>query len=140
MSNNLNEIIKNELINELNNDLNQLKLNKQLKQTVDNKINDATIELTRFIIRSKIELLKQTNQNEKRIETNLTHLINKKNDLLNKLEENNYYNYDEIITDYNELKSFKNSIQINFDYILKKNEIIHEQYLSIGSLLVNIFN
>ncbi len=140
MSNNLNEIIKNELINELNNDLNQLKLNKQLKQTVDNKINDATIELTRFIIRSKIELLKQTNQNEKRIETNLTHLINKKNDLLNKLEENNYNNYDEIITDYNELKSFKNSIQINFDYILKKNEIIHEQYLSIGSLLVNIFN
>jgi hypothetical protein len=140
MSNNLNEIITNEIKNELNNDLNQLKLNKQFKQTVDNKINDATIELTRFIIRSKIELLKQTNQNEKKIESNLTYLINKKNDLLNKLEENNINNYDEVITDYNELKSFKSSIHINFDYIFKKNEIIHEQYLSIGSLLVNIFN
>ena len=95
MSNNLNEIIK----NELKDDLNQLKLNKQLKQTVDNKINDITIELTRCLIRSKIELLKQTNKNEKILELNLTNLINKKNDLSNKLEENNNNNYDEIIND-----------------------------------------
>ena len=131
MSNNLNEIIK----NELKDDLNQLKLNKQLKQTVDNKINDITIELTRCIIRSKIELLKQTNKNEKILELNLTNLINKKYDLLNKLEENNNYD-DEIINEYNELKSFKSQINVNFDYVFKKNELI-EQYLSIGSLLVN---
>lgn len=132
MSNNyLNEIIK----NELKDDLNQLKLNKQLKQTVDSKINDITIELTRCIIRSKIELLKQTNKNEKILELNLTNLINKKYDLLNKLEENNNNNYDEIINEYNELKSFKSQINVNFDYVFKKNELI-EQYLSIGTLRV----
>ena len=132
MYNNLNEIIK----NELKDDLNQLKLNKQLKQTVDNKINDITIELTRCLIRSKIELLKQTNKNEKILELNLTNLINKKYDLLNKLEENNNNYDDEIINEYNELKSFKSQINVNFDYVFKKNELI-EQYLSIGSLLVN---
>ena len=125
MYNNLNEIIKNELKDDLN----------QLKQTVDSKINDITIELTRCIIRSKIELLKQTNKNEKILELNLTNLINKKYDLLNKLEENNNYD-DEIINEYNELKSFKSQINVNFDYVFKKNELI-EQYLSIGTLRVN---
>ena len=133
----LNEI-KIELKNDLIDDFNQLKLNRQLKQAVDNNINDMTIELTRFIIRSKIELLKQTNQNEKILELNLTNLINRKNDLLNKLEVNNN-NYDEIINEYNELKSFKSQMNINFDYVFKKNELI-EQYLSIGTLLVNKFS
>ena len=127
MSNNyLNEIIKNELKDDLN----------QLKQTVDSKINDITIELTRCIIRSKIELLKQTNRNEKILELNLTNLIKKKYDLLNKLEENNNNYDDEIINEYNELKSFKSQINVNFDYVFKKNELI-EQYLSIGTLRVN---
>ena len=127
MSNNyLNEIIKNELKDDLN----------QLKQTVDSKINDITIELTRCLIRSKIELLKQTNKNEKILELNLTNLINKKYDLLNKLEENNNNYDDEIINEYNELKSFKSQINVNFDYVFKKNELI-EQYLSIGTLRVN---
>jgi len=115
-----------------------LKLNKQLKQKVDNEINDVTIDLTRFIVRQKIELLKKTNENEKNIESNLNNLINKENDLLNKLEVNNNYNYNELMNDYNELNSFKSLININFDCIFKKNEI-NENYLRIGNLMVNIY-
>jgi hypothetical protein len=138
MCKNLNEI-KNELKDQLNDHLNKLIVNKQLKQTIDNQINDITIELTRFIIRQKIELLKKTNQCEKIVELNLNNLINKENDLLSKLEDsNNNCTYNEIINDYNELKSFKSLININFDYILKKNEI-NENYLRIGNLMVNIY-
>jgi hypothetical protein len=137
MCKNLNEI-KNELKDQLNEHLNKLKLNKQLKQKVDNEINDITIDLTRFIVRQKIELLKKTNENEKIIESNLNNLINKENDLLNKLEVNNNYNYNELMNDYNELNSFKSLININFDCIFKKNEI-NENYLRIGNLMVNIY-
>ena len=137
MCKNLNEI-KNELKDQLNEHLNKLKLNKQLKQKVDNEINDITIDLTRFIVRQKIELLKKTNENEKNIESNLNNLINKENDLLNKLEVNNNYNYNEIMNDYNELNSFKSLININFDCIFKKNEI-NENYLRIGNLMVKIY-
>ena len=137
MCKNLNEI-KNELKDQLNDHLNKLIVNKQLKQTIDNQINDITIELTRFIIRQKIELLKKTNQCEIIVELNLNNLINKENDLLCKLEDSNNCTYNEIINDYNELKSFKSLININFDYILKKNEI-NENYLRIGNLMVNIY-
>jgi hypothetical protein len=137
MCKNLNEI-KNELKDQLNEHLNKLKLNKQLKQKVDNEINDITIDLTRFIVRQKIELLKKTNENEKILESNLNNLINKENDLLNKLEVNNNYNYNELINDYNELNSFKSLININFDCIFKKNEI-NENYLRIGNLMVKIY-
>lgn len=139
MCKSLNEI-KNELKYLFNEHSNKLILNKQLKQKVDNEINDITIELTRFIIRQKIELLKKTNQFEKILETNLNNLLNKENDLLNKLEDNNNNNcsYNEIINDYNELKSFKSLININFDYILKKNEK-NENQLIIGNLMVNIY-
>jgi hypothetical protein len=41
----LNEI-KNELQDHLNEHLSKLKLNKQLKQTVDSEINDITMQLT----------------------------------------------------------------------------------------------
>jgi len=133
----LNEI-KNELKDHLNEHLSKLKLNKQLKQTVDSEINDITMQLTRFIIRQKIELLKKTNENEKILESNLTNLINKEYDLLNKLQDNNNNkNYNEIINDYDELRSFKSLTNINFDYIFKKNEI-NELFLNIGNLLVNI--
>ena len=137
MCKNLNEI-KNELKDHLNEHLSKLKLNKQLKQTVDSEINDITVQLTRFIIRQKIKLLKKTNENEKILESNLTNLINKEYDLLNKLQDNNNNkNYNEIINDYDELRSFKSLTNINFDYIFKKNEI-NELFLNIGNLLVNI--
>jgi hypothetical protein len=131
MCKNLNEI-KNELKDQLNVHLNKLKLNKQLKQKVDNEINDITIDLTRFIVRQKIELLKKTNENEKILESNLNNLINKEKDLLNKLEDSNN-NYEEIINDYNELKSLISSKNFNFDYIFQKNENVSR----IGNLMVN---
>jgi len=137
MNRNLSKI-KIYLKDQLNEHLNKSKLNKQLKQTVDSEINDITMQLTRFIIRQKIELLKKTNENEKILESNLTNLINKEYDLLNKLQDNNNNkNYDEIINDYDELRSFKSLTNINFDYIFKKNEI-NELFLNIGNLLVNI--
>ena len=137
MNRNLSKI-KIYLKDQLNEHLNKSKLNKQLKQTVDSEINDITMQLTRFIIRQKIELLKKTNENEKILESNLTNLINKEYDLLNKLQDNNNNkNYNEIINDYDELRSFKSLTNINFDYIFKKNEI-NELFLNIGNLLVNI--
>ena len=137
MNRNLSKI-KIYLKDQLNEHLSKLKLNKQLKQTVDSEINDITVQLTRFIIRQKIKLLKKTNENEKILESNLTNLINKEYDLLNKLQDNNNNkNYNEIINDYDELRSFKSLTNINFDYIFKKNEI-NELFLNIGNLLVNI--
>ena len=123
MCKNLNEI-KNELKDQLNDHLNKLIVNKQLKQTIDNQINDITIELTRFIIRQKIELLKKTNQCEKIVELNLNNLINKENDLLSKLEDsNNNCTYNEIINDYNELKLYcpeVEKIKEDREYIILK--------------------
>lgn len=69
----------------------------------------------------QIEIIKIINQNNKKMESNLINLINKQNDLLKRIEDNN--NYNDIINDYNELKSFKNLKNKDFDYFIKKNEI-----------------
>jgi hypothetical protein len=124
-----------EIKDQLKEHLNKLELNKKLKQNVENEINEILIELTRLLIRQKLELLKKINENEKILESNLANLINKENNLLKKLQISSFDNSDEISNDYNELKSLSNNLNTDFDYVLKKNELI-DKYLSIGNLLV----
>ncbi len=90
-----------EIKDQLKEHLNKLELNKQLKKKVENEINEILIQLTRLLIRQKLELLKKINENEKILESNLANLINKENNLLKKLQISD--NSDEILNDYNEL-------------------------------------
>jgi len=124
--------LKNELIDQLNEDLNKSKLNKQLKQKLVNEIKSATIDSAKLILRQERQLIYNLDQNEKILESNLNNLINKEKDLLKKLEDSNN-NYEEIINDYNELKSLISSKNFNFDYIFQKNENVSR----IGNLMVN---
>ena len=125
--------LKNELIDQLNEDLNKSNLNKQLKQKLVNEIKSATIDSAKLILRQERQLIYNLDQNEKILESNLNNLINKEKDLLKKLEDSNN-NYEEIINDYNELKSLISSKNFNFDYIFQKNENVSR----IGNLMVNI--
>ena len=129
--------IKLEINDKLNYHLNQIKLNKEIKQSIDTQIRDISMKLFHFICSQQVKLIRQTGSIEKELELNLNNLINKENDLLINLNNNNN-NYDKIINDYNEVKSLENKLQIGFDYEFKKNEII-ENYLKIGHLLVFIF-
>jgi hypothetical protein len=122
-----------EIKDQLKEHLNKLELNKQLKKKVENEINEILIQLTRLLIRQKLELLKKINENEKILESNLANLINKENNLLKKLQISD--NSDEILNDYNELKSLNNNLYTDFDYVFKKNELIDKSLL-IGNLLV----
>lgn len=122
-----------EIKDQLKKHLNKLELNKQLKKKVENEINEILIQLTRLLIRQKLELLKKINENEKILESNLANLINKENNLLKKLQISD--NSDEILNDYNELKSLNNNLYTDFDYVFKKNELIDKSLL-IGNLLV----
>ena len=134
MSLNLNEL-KNEIKNQLTNHQSKLKLNIELKQTVETEIDVIIMQITRCLIRRKKELFKQINENITNLEANLNNLINKENDLLSKIENNNF---DEILNDFNQLKSFKSNLNINFKYIFKKNETI-ETNLNIGDLFLVFF-
>jgi len=134
MAKDMNEI-KLEINDKLNYHLNQIKLNKEIKQSIDTQIRDISMKLFHFICSQQVKLIRQTGSIEKELELNLNHLINKENDLLINLNNNNY---DKINNDYNEVKSLENKLQIGFDYEFKKNEII-ENYLKIGHLLVFIF-
>jgi hypothetical protein len=136
MAKDMNEI-KLEINDKLNYHLNQIKLNKEIKQSIDTQIRDISMKLFHFICSQQVKLIRQTGSIEKELELNLNHLINKENDLLINLNNNNN-NYDKINNDYNEVKSLENKLQIGFDYEFKKNEII-ENYLKIGHLLVFIF-
>ena len=129
MLKNLNKI-KNELKDESNEHSNKLK--NLRKQNVENEKENEVQELTG----RQIEIIKIINQNKKKMESNLINLINKQNDLLKRIEDNN--NYNEIINDYNELKLFKNLKNKDFDYFIKKNEI-NKNYLNIRSESVNIY-
>ena len=132
MSNfNLNEI-KSEIKVQLNEHVNKLKSIKEMKQSVETEINDMVLQVTRRLIRQKIEILKKVNKNEKLLESNLNNLISKEHDLLNKFD--NINNYDEIISGYNQLNA--SDLNVNFDYVFKKNEKIEENFLSIGDLLL----
>jgi hypothetical protein len=140
MAKDMNEI-KLEINDKLNYHLNQIKLNKEIKQSIDTQIRDISMKLFHFICSQQVKLIRQTGSIEKELELNLNNLINKENDLLinlNNNNNNNNNNYDKIINDYNEVKSLENKLQIGFDYEFKKNEII-ENYLKIGHLLVFIF-
>jgi len=129
MSLNLNEL-KNVIKDQLDKHLTKLKSNKELKQTVENEIEEIIKQITRLIIRQKIELLKQINEKNKIHESNLSNLIRTENDILTKIENNNN-NQDEILHDYNQFKLL--SSNINFDFVFKKNENI-EKYLIIGDI------
>jgi len=140
MHENINEI-KLEINDKLKYHLNELKLNKDIKQSIDTQIRDTSMKLFHFIMKQQVKLLRQTSLIEKELELNLNNLIAKETNLLNKLEKNNDDD-DDIINSYNELKATydnnnNNNTQTCFNYEFKKNEII-EHYLIIGHLLVFI--
>jgi hypothetical protein len=136
MLENINEI-KLEINDQLKYHLNQLKLNKDIKQSIDTQIRDTSMKLFHFIMKQQVKLLRQTSLIEKELDLNLNNLIKKETNLLNKLENDDD---DDIITSYNELKAnydVNNNTQTCFNYEFKKNEII-EHSLIIGHLLVII--
>ena len=65
------------------------------------------------------------------LESNLKSLINKENELLIKLKNKN--NFNEITNDYNQLKLFSSSLNINFENSFSKNDSI-QKFLTIGHL------
>ena len=135
MLENINEI-KLEINDQLKYHLNQLKLNKDIKQSIDTQIRDTSMKLFHFIMKQQVKLLRQTSLIENELDLNLNNLIKKETNLLNKLENDD----DDIINSYNELKAnydVNNNTQTCFNYEFKKNEII-EHSLIIGHLLVII--
>jgi len=130
--------IKLEINDKLEYHLNQLKLNKELKKSIDTQIKDYSMKFFHFICSQQVKLIRQTTNIENELELNLNNLIKKENDLLINLNNNDIHSYDKIINDFNEVKSLENKLPICFDYEFKKNELI-EDYLIIGHLLVFIF-
>jgi hypothetical protein len=129
--------IKLEINDKLKYHLNQIELNKEIKQSIDTQIKDISMKLFHFICSQQVKLIRQTGYIAQKLESNLNILIKKENDLLKNINNKNNI-YEKIINDYNEVKSLENKKQICFDYEFKKNEMI-ESYLIIGHLLVFIF-
>ena len=122
--------MKLEINDQLKNHLNQLKLNKQNVKIIKDEIRSESMKLFHFLMKQQIKLIKQTDIIEKKeLELNLNYLINKENNLLNKLEFN-LIEYNQIINNNN------NNLKINFNYVFKTNE----NNLIIGHLLVFIIS
>ena len=132
MPKNLNEI-KNELNERLKDHDYKLKLNKEKKEAITEKIRKISMEFFHFIFAQQVKLLRDIKTIENNLNSNINNLIIKENELLKKLEEcSECIQYDEIINDYNKLELLK----IDFNYEFKKNE---KNDLIIGDLLVRIF-
>ncbi len=129
--------IKLEIINNSEYHLNQIKLNKELKKSIDTQIKDYSMKFFHFICSQQVKLIRQTTNIENELKLNLNNLIKKENDLLINLN-NNDISYDQIINGFKEVKSLENKLPICFDYEFKKNEII-EDYLIIGHLVFIFF-
>ena len=129
MHKNLREI-QTKINDQLDEHSNKLKLNKKIKDTIENEI---TIEFTRCLIRQKAILLKQTACVQNVLESNLNNLITKEKDLLARIKLTN--SYDEIQNDLNELEALNTKLQLDFNYEFKKNTITKDNH-NIGNLLV----